>query len=286
MGNPQDVIQLFRPPVGNGPVPPNGWRITNPYANYYALKPGIYAYHTGADLMLQHGSSAKQPIYAIADGLVTFARRVPNSTWGYLLVVQHTNPDGGHFYSRYGHDNDFLIAEGDHVFMGQMIAHVGNAFGAFAYHLHFDLSLTDTLLTHPTDWPGLDLERVYQTYVDPIAYLKGQKMATPADQIKAYAAQMKLLADGLIAQADLIPPPVSSAPPTPPAPLAVVTKTNETHVRQLPSTTSALVATLTANTALNVVDANTEANGYTWYKIVDGPYTGAFIAQQVVTPKV
>ena len=278
------TTQLFRPPLGAGDVPPVGWRITNPYANYYQLQPEVYAYHTGADFMLIHGSSAFKPIYAITDGVVTFARRVPNSTWGNLLVIQHTNPDGGHFYSRYGHDNDFLVSEGDKVFMGQMVAHVGNAFGAFAYHLHFDICLNDTLLKHPTDWPGLDLDRLYNTYTDPILYLKGQHMATPADQIKAYAAQLKMIADGMIEQADLIVPP---APPVvnPPVPLTVLTKTDQTHLRQAANTTSAIVATLNANVALNVVDANVNANGYDWYKVVDGPYTGAFIAQQVTTPK-
>lgn len=265
---------LFRPPVGNGEVPPKGWYVSNGYANYYELKPGIFAYHTGIDLLLQHGSSAHQPIYAITSGAVTFARRVPNSTWGNLLVIQHTDENGQHFYSRYGHDNDFLIAEGDSVCLGQKIAHVGNAFGQFVYHLHFDISLTETLLTHPADWPGLDLERLYRTYVDPIAFLKGHTLATPTDQIKALADQIKVLADKI-------------APPTTEPIVAVVVKVDGANVRSGPSTSSAPLVNggLAAGTALNVQDAKVQADGYTWYRIADGQWQGDYIAQETTSPK-
>lgn len=266
---------LFRPPVGSGEIPPAGWYISNPYGNYYELTKGVHAYHTGADLLLQHGSSARQPIYAIANGVVIFARRVPNSTWGNVLVIQHTDETGAHFYSRYGHDDDFLIGEGNSVCVGQMIAHVGNAFGAFAYHLHFDISLTDTLLAHPADWPGLNLERLYRDYIDPIAFLRKQPMATPQDQIKALADQIKTLVDTIV-------------PPAPTGPtIAVTVNDDDTNVRSQPG--GAAVAQLGKGTALNVTDANmtTTSNGhsYGWYRIADGVYAGDFIRQDVVSPK-
>lgn len=266
---------LFRPPVGDGEIPPAGWYNSNPYGNYYQLKPGVFAYHTGADLLLQHGSSARQPVYAITGGIVTFARRVKNSTWGNLLVIQHTDETGQHFYSRYGHDDEFEVGEGDGVCVGQMVARVGNGFGAFAYHLHFDISLTDTLLDHPADWPGLDLSRLYATYTDPIAFLRKQPMATTQEQIKALADQIKVLVD------QIVPPP----PPEPTGPtLAVTVNEDGTRVRARPSMDGAIVAALAKGTTLSVQDANA-ADTFKWYRIVDGVYAADYVRQDVVSPK-
>jgi hypothetical protein len=255
---------LFRPPVGDGGVPPLGWRITNPFGNYYQLQPGAFAYHTGIDAVIGEGSSARQPIYAIADGRVTFARRVPNSTWGNVLVIQHTEPDGNHFYSRYGHDDDFLIDEGEHVCVGQMVAHVGNAFGVFPYHLHFDVSLTETLLVHPADWPGLDLERLRQTYIDPIVFLQRQQMASPGERITALAQQIITEAGNL---APSVPPPAAT-----PRPAIVAGPAGSVNVRVAPAT-GTVVKALPNGTALNVVDSTTAL----WSQITDGTYAGDFI---------
>ncbi len=261
---------LFRPPIGNGKVPPIGWRISNPFGAYYLLKRGatpdqdVHAYHTGIDALLQEGGSKGQNIYAIADGLVTFARRVVNSTWGNLLVLQHTDDGGQHFYSRYGHDNDFTVAEGDRVCIGQIIAHVGDAFGQFIPHLHFDISLTETLLIHPADWPGLDLERLRQTYVDPIAFLKGQQMATPNEQIAGLAQQIITLTQ--------VEPP---APP--PEPNATVTA-NGLRVRSAPNTSGTIVATLNTGARVTVTDSGTAG----WSKLI-APYAGSYVSSQYLS---
>lgn len=255
---------LFRPPVGDGGVPPLGWRITNQFGNYYKLTEGVFAYHTGIDAVIAEGSSARQPIYAITGGVVTFARRVPNSTWGNVLVIQHTDGGGMHFYSRYGHDDDFLVNEGDKVCLGQMVAHVGNAFGVFAYHLHFDISLTETLLVHPADWPGLDLERLRQTYIDPIAFLQRQEMASTGEQIKALAAQIGALADTLPGS---VPPPAAT-----PRPAIIAGPTGSVNVRVAP-VNGTVVKALANGTPLNVIDSSTAQ----WSQITDGTYQGDFI---------
>ena len=43
---------------------------------------------------------------------------------------------------------------------------VGNQFGVFAYHLHFDISTTDQLDKAPTYWPGLDMQSCNHHFVN------------------------------------------------------------------------------------------------------------------------
>jgi hypothetical protein len=79
--------------------------------------------------------------------------------------------------SRYAHLHNFtlqtgaILKIGDHVVRGQQIGQIGDAFGRFPYHLHFDISLTRVLLNHPGHWPGLDLEAVVKHYVEPRSFI-------------------------------------------------------------------------------------------------------------------
>lgn len=261
---------LFRSPVGDI----TRWYVSNPYANYYQLVPKVFAYHTGIDLLLQEGSSARQPLYAITDGLVTFARRVTGSTWGNVLVIQHTDAGGKHFYSRYGHDDEFEVSEGQRVCVGQFVARVGNAFGQFVYHLHFDVSLTETLLTHPADWPGLDLERLRRDYVDPRSFLKGQRMATNNELIRGFAEQIISLAT------DPIPPPPVPPPPPAPDPAAqhAVVKTtggDRLNVRAAP-VNGKIIGQLPNGDSEMVLDSGTAG----WWKLSGGAYDGGYASAQ------
>jgi murein DD-endopeptidase MepM/ murein hydrolase activator NlpD len=70
-------------------------------------------------------------------------------------------------YSRYAHVESMIVQVGQRVRRGEQIARVGNAFGQWAYHLHFDLSPTTILETQPEHWPGRDLNGVLGNYVDP-----------------------------------------------------------------------------------------------------------------------
>jgi murein DD-endopeptidase MepM/ murein hydrolase activator NlpD len=55
---------------------------------------------------------------------------------------------------------------------GDQIATIGNAFGQWAYHLHFDLSPTTILETQPQHWPGRNLAGVLSNYVDPRLFIE------------------------------------------------------------------------------------------------------------------
>jgi murein DD-endopeptidase MepM/ murein hydrolase activator NlpD len=163
----------FDVPVGtsadrrSAQVWPGQWLDASPFAKLYFVGTPSEAYHTGADLNLPKDADAHTPIYAAASGVVTFASRLP--TWGNVIVIKHDPlaSNGKVVYTRYGHSENMIIKVGDRVARGQQLASVGNAFGAFAYHLHFDVSPTTILETHPEHWPGKNLNLLLANYVDP-----------------------------------------------------------------------------------------------------------------------
>lgn len=153
---------------------PGQWVDANRYGNLYQLGSG-YAYHTGSDLNLNHphwDADKGAPVYAVADGVVTYAARVPApSTWGRLIVIRHELPEGGRAYTRYAHLGSMLVTAGQTVTRGQQIGTVGGAEFGLANHLHLDISTTEQLATFPLDWPGLTWSRIVRDYVDPLAFI-------------------------------------------------------------------------------------------------------------------
>jgi murein DD-endopeptidase MepM/ murein hydrolase activator NlpD len=150
---------------GKYPVWAGLWFDFNPFLNWYA-----WGYHTGADLNLpgSSGADAGKPIYAIADGRVTYAGKA--GTWGSIVVIEHEGlqvrlPDGtpqqGTVFSRYGHvEAEIPIRAGQDVQRGQQIAAIGLAAGAVSgWHLHFDVCYTDMLKRRPAHWPNQDTVR-------------------------------------------------------------------------------------------------------------------------------
>ncbi len=146
---------------------PGQWLDASPYAKLYFVGTPSEAYHTGADLNLPRDADAHTPVYAAASGVVTFASRLP--TWGNVIVIKHDPlvTDGKVYYTRYGHSENLLVKVGDRVRRGQQLSSVGNAFGVYAYHLHFDVSPTTILESQPQHWPGKDLNNLLANYVDP-----------------------------------------------------------------------------------------------------------------------
>lgn len=161
---------------------PTDWFSSNPYEHYYLLSPGHPAYHTGDDLLAKAGidATAHQPIGAAASGVVVSAARQTGS-WGNVIVIRHDPliSTGQVVYSRYGHVENMQVKPGDRVVRGQYIAHVGNAFGFFVYHLHFDLSPTRILQSQPWDWPGLDKTRLERDYISPLTFITNNRPVKP-----------------------------------------------------------------------------------------------------------
>jgi murein DD-endopeptidase MepM/ murein hydrolase activator NlpD len=179
----RQVVEQTEPPVGAGFDPPvgtaeerlssevwpNDWYDATGYATYYTTVGA--AYHTGADLNLPHDADKDTPVYAPADGRVTYSARNLGS-WAWLIVIRHDPlADGTVVWSRCAHVANPIVSEGDIVERGQQICSIGNADGQLAFHLHFDIAVTDVLERNPGHWPGNNLDGVLQNYVDPRAFI-------------------------------------------------------------------------------------------------------------------
>lgn len=169
----------FASPVGteeeraSGQIWPGTWQDVNPFGTRYKLGAG-FSIHTGADLNNNSptwDSDNGAPVYAAADGVVSYAEDRPDS-WGRLVVIRHADKE----HSRYGHLREIVVRAGQRVSRGQLIGYVGGSgFGRDDYHpahLHFDISTSGVLEERPWDWPGDDPVRTRQHYVDPAAFIR------------------------------------------------------------------------------------------------------------------
>jgi hypothetical protein len=280
------IAEIFTSPVDPSapradPYGPN-WYSVNPYGNFYYLGPGQThpALHTGDDLTYWPGGPAHKPIYAIGNGRVIYCQRVKNadgswSSWGNVIVIEHVRPDGSKVYSRYAHEEDFLVELNDLVLRGQPIAHVGNAYGRFAYHLHFDVSLTNVLKVRPWDWPGTDQDRLYRDYVNPTRFLQENGMATDQDKLKA-------VRDSLSGALEIVNGMLAAPQPTPAPAIkqATVIADPSMNVRAGPGTTFADIGDAFKGERYNVKDAEGAAG---WVVIVDGPKAGGYLSKQYLS---
>lgn len=129
-------------------------------------------YHTGYDWNGVGGGETDygDNIYAIYNGVVSDVAQ-GQGKWGLVIRIWHTDLK---FYSRYAHlmerPNRALVRTGQVVKRGQLIGHMGNAYGAWITHLHQDFMLP--VPGTPFDYwrVGLDaasLADVNKHYIDP-----------------------------------------------------------------------------------------------------------------------
>lgn len=153
-----------------------GWIDATPFLTYYSYgNPIKHAYHTGCDLNLNTptwNADKGKPVHTIGNGVVTYARLVPTGTWGRLIVIRHTRPDGSIIHSRYGHLAAMTVTEGQAVKLGDVIGTIGGTEYGVADHLHFDVSTSGILATNPTHWPGTNKDAVIANYINPKTFLQ------------------------------------------------------------------------------------------------------------------
>lgn len=101
--------------------------------------------HFGEDWNGKGGgdSDLHDPIYAIGNGVVTFAYDI-RAGWGRVIIIRHAyrDPKSGQVKfidSLYGHNRKMLVKVGDKVQRGQQIATMGNNRGMYMAHLHFEI---------------------------------------------------------------------------------------------------------------------------------------------------
>jgi len=101
--------------------------------------------HFGEDWCGRGGSNTcyGDPMYAIADGIVTWAYNAGGS-WGNVIMTRHAYRDPASGTVKYidtlnGHLSKILVRVGQPLKRGQQIGAIGNNFGMYAAHLHFEI---------------------------------------------------------------------------------------------------------------------------------------------------
>ncbi len=90
---------------------------------------GKPANHTGIDFAGKLGAE----IVAVADGVVTWS----GDRYGYGIMVEINHGNG--YSTRYAHNSENLVAVGDEVKKGQVVAHMGETGRATGPNLHFEV---------------------------------------------------------------------------------------------------------------------------------------------------
>lgn len=116
-------MPIFKPVVSDRTTSPFGYRV-NPVTDEYG-------FHSGLDIAAPEGSD----IFAAFDGVVEKAD-YSKARGNYIFL----NSQGG-IKTVYCHCSELLVAEGDAVSAGQVIARVGSTGQATGPHLHFEIRI-------------------------------------------------------------------------------------------------------------------------------------------------
>jgi hypothetical protein len=114
---------------------PDGWPLTTGgvVTSTFGMRrhpiSGRRSMHMGIDIAGKHGAD----IVAMADGLVIFSGR--KSGYGKIVEIRH--PNG--LETRYAHNSQNLVTEGDLVTKGEVIAKLGSTGRSTGPHVHFEV---------------------------------------------------------------------------------------------------------------------------------------------------
>lgn len=140
----------------------DGWKVDNYFGHWCDDCGGWKGYHPGEDWNLACADGGgkcdfDEPVYAVADGLVTYAQKYPGEDIGDAIVIEHQlpneenlskyilpdtvfptseNPVSRIIESGYLHLQSLQITKGQMVRKGQMIARIGFEKSP---HLHFEI---------------------------------------------------------------------------------------------------------------------------------------------------
>ncbi len=109
-------------PVNSGWISSYFGKRTDPFT-------GKPANHTGIDFAGKSGAE----VVAVADGVVTWSSK----RYGYGLMVEINHGNG--YTTRYAHNSENLVAVGDEVKKGQVVAKMGETGRATGPNLHFEV---------------------------------------------------------------------------------------------------------------------------------------------------
>ena len=93
---------------------------------------GEYDFHDGIDFA-GDGARYGDPIYAAADGIVSFAAF--NGGFGNKIIIDHSKE----ISTLYAHCSKIVVSEGEAVVKGQLIGYIGNTGRVTGPHLHLEV---------------------------------------------------------------------------------------------------------------------------------------------------
>ena len=121
---PSRTLSTAKTPAPNAPVDRWSWPAEGKVSRAYSAER-----HKGIDLVGERGS----PVKATAAGVVVYAGTGVTG-YGALLIVKHNDT----YLSAYGHNDALLVAEGQQVDAGQVIARMGST-SSDSVKLHFEI---------------------------------------------------------------------------------------------------------------------------------------------------
>lgn len=168
----EDVVKLKKKVLDTFKVT-NGYDfpVGKPDAKLYYNAQGFQEnYHLGDDWNGVGGGNTDlgDPIYAIANGYVSFAEDIEGG-WGKVIRMVHHNPDKSKTESLYAHCSSILVSEGQYIVKGTIIGTIGTADGAYLAHLHLEIR---DVLNLPIG-PGYSEET--EGYLNPTDYINNNR---------------------------------------------------------------------------------------------------------------
>lgn len=129
--------------------------------------------HFGEDWNGRAGGNSDlgDPVYAVADGIVTFAANV-RTGWGNVVLTRHAYRDPATGKVKYidtlnGHLDRIMVKLGQQIKRGQQIGTIGTNFGMYPAHLHFEMRHNITIGLARNDVPS-----TMEHWVDPTAFIQ------------------------------------------------------------------------------------------------------------------
>lgn len=132
------------------PLAEGSYRITSRYGSRPNPFGGAAQFHYGVDL----AAPLDTPIYAVADGVVTYVGEGRAGRSSMLIIIEHVIDDRT-VYTWYNHmyASGLYVEPGEAVEAGQVIAGVGSNGNSTGPHLHFEVHTDDQLSTvDPLSW--------------------------------------------------------------------------------------------------------------------------------------
>jgi len=139
------------------------------------------AWHTGEDWNgLKYGDTdLGDAVHAVANGVVTASDDFPTS-WGNIILIEHTMPNGDKVWSQYAHLWERMVDRGNEVVRGQQVGTIGKGYAdKYWAHLHFEIRLRDLA---PNAW-NFSRDQVISWYAHPTEFIRAHRPGLIAVEI-------------------------------------------------------------------------------------------------------